>query len=381
MTRFVLAMACTAAAAATALAVATPLPAAGTAWRVTPVASGLDSPRGLAIADGGALYVAEGGHGGDVCKSPAFCIGTTARISRVDAATGTRTTIVGGLYSRMVAGEGITGANGLAARGGRLLATITSFPQELAAWSCAGQPADCSAVLAAARAQAGRLISFTPAGASKPVAGVGSNDVAWAAAHPSFSREPANANPYGVFALPSATLVADAGANTLDVAAANGATAVASALAPPPPGGFPADAVPTCVTVARGNAYIGSLSGKLWKRAGSFTPTEVPVPAGLLHHVTGCTSDAKGDIFLVDMWGTPGPPIPAGPGSAAGTGSVVEVAADGTATVLAQGLMFPNGIGLARDGSLYVSVGSTCTAQGTPFPYCTNGGGIVRLSR
>jgi sugar lactone lactonase YvrE len=59
----------------------------------------------------------------------------------------------------------------------------------------------------------------------------------------------------------------------------------------------------------------------------------------------------------------------------------VEIAAGGTASVLARGLMFPNGIALARDGSLYVSVGSTCTAQGTPFPYCANGGGIVRLSR
>jgi hypothetical protein len=281
----------------------------------------------------------------------------------------------------MVANEGITGANGVAARGGRLVATITSYPQELSAWSCTGRPADCPAVLAAARAQAGKLVSFTPAGTSTPVASPGSTDVVWATAHPTFSREPANANPYGLFLLPKATLVADAGANTLDVVAANGATEVASAFAPPPPGGFPADTVPTCVTVARGNAYVGSLSGKLWKRAGSFTPTEVPVTAGVLHHVTGCTSDAKGDLFVVDMWGTPGPPIPAGPGSAAGTGSVVEVAPDGTTTVLAQGLTFPNGIALARDGSLYVSVGSTCTVQGTPFPYCANGGGIVRLSR
>jgi hypothetical protein len=380
MTRFVLVLACTAAATIIALASAGSLPAAA-AWRVTPVASGLDSPRGVALAADGTLYVAEGGHGGDVCNRPTFCVGSTARISRVDTATGTRTTVVGGLYSRMVANEGITGVNGLAARGGRLFATITSFPEELAAWSCAGRPADCPAVLTAARAQAGRLISFTPAGARRPVANVGSNDLAWSGAHPSFSREPANANPYGVLALPAATLVVDSGANTLDVVAASGAAIVASALAPPPPGGFPADTVPTCVTVVRGNAYVGSLSGKLWKRAGSFTPTEVPVPAGLLHHVTGCTSDAKGDIFLVDMWGTPGPPIPAGPGSAAGTGSVVEIAADGTTSVLARGLMFPNGVALSRDGSLYVSVGSTCTAQGTPFPYCANGGGIVRLSR
>jgi hypothetical protein len=41
--------------------------------------------------------------------------------------------------------------------------------------------------------------------------------------------------------------------------------------------------------------------------------------------------------------------------------------------------MFPNGIARADDGSLYVTVGSTCTAQGSPFPYCAAGGGVVRI--
>jgi sugar lactone lactonase YvrE len=47
--------------------------------------------------------------------------------------------------------------------------------------------------------------------------------------------------------------------------------------------------------------------------------------------------------------------------------------------VIASGLNFPNGIAIARDGSLYLTVGSTCTAVGTPFPYCASGGGIVRI--
>jgi hypothetical protein len=345
---------------------------------VTPVASGLDNPRGIAIASNGAIYVAEGGHGGDVCSPATRCIGTTSQISRIDAKTGAHRAVVRGLYSRSVVNEGITGVDGLSARGGRLVATITSYPQELDGWGCGGQPADCASVVAAGRAQAGRLLSFTPSGTWNAVAGVGASDNSWAAANPGFSVEPPNANPYGVFALPGATLVTDAGANTLDLVGADGRITVLSAFAPPPPGGFPADTVPTCVTVARGNTYVGSLSGKLWRRGGSFAPTEVPV-GGLLHHLTGCASDSKGDIFLVDMWGTPGPPIPAGPGSAAGTGSVVELAADGTASVLASGLMFPNGIAVAKDGSLYVTVGSTCTAQGSPFPYCSGGGGVVRV--
>jgi hypothetical protein len=368
-------------AAVAALILATESAATRSGWTVSPVATGLDSPRGIAVAPDGTVYVAESGHGGDVCSPATRCIGTTSQISRIDPKSGAHTPVVTGLYSRAVADEGITGVDGLAAGDGRLVAAITSYPEELDGWSCAGGPADCATVLKAARAQAGRLISFTPSGSWSPAGAVGTADLGWAAAHPGFSREPANSNPYGVFALPGATLVTDAGANTLDVVTANGRVTTLSAFAPPATNGFPADTVPTCVTVVRGNTYVGSLSGQLFERLGRFSPTAVEVGNGLLHHVTGCASDAKGDIFLVDMWGTPGPPIPIGPGSAAGTGSVVELAADGSASVLASGLMFPNGIALAKDGSLYVTTGSTCTAQGTPFPYCAAGGSVVRLHR
>lgn len=357
-------------------------------WTVTTVATGLDSPRGLAVTPNGTLLVAEAGHGGDVCApTPAGtqCIGRTSEIDSVDTASGSHTPLVTGLYSRSVASEGITGVDGIAAAGGELYGAVTSYPEELAGWSCSSGPADCADVLAAARAQAGRLIAFTKGGTTRTVAGVGSSDYQWALANGhAYSREPANANPYGVFGVPGGAFVADAGANTLDFVAADGPSAVVSALAPPPAGGFPADTVPTCVTVMRGNLYAASLSGHLWKRDGSFTPTDVPVAGAdgtpLLHHVTGCASDDRtGAIYLVDMWGRPGPPIPAGPQGVAGTGSVVRVAADGTAAPIASGLDFPNGIAVGRDGSVYVSVGSTCTATGSPFPYCAHGGGIVRL--
>lgn len=358
------------------------------AWTAATVATGLDSPRGLAFTPTGTLLVAEAGHGGDNCtSSPAgrFCIGTTSQISKVDTATGAHTRLVTGLYSRSVATQGVTGVDGIASQHGRLLGVLTSYPEELDGWSCAGLPADCANSLAAARRQAGQLIEFTAGGTWKAVAGIGSSDYRWALSNGhAYSREPANANPYGVYGVPGGAFVADAGANTIDYVAVDGESRVVSALAPPPPGAFPADTVPTCLTVLRGNLYGGSLSGHLWKRGGSFAPTEVQVVdstgKSLLHHVTGCASDDKtGAIYLVDMWGTPGPPIPAGPQSAAGTGSVVRVAADGNATVIATGLDFPNGVAVGGDGAVYVSVDSTCTATGSPFPYCAHGGGIVRL--
>jgi hypothetical protein len=334
------------------------------------------------------LLVAEAGHGGDVCApTPAGtqCIGLTSEVASVDPASGAHSPLVTRLYSRSVASEGITGIDGIATGGGELYGVITSYPEELGGWSCAGGPPDCADVLSAARAQAGGVITFTTGGTTRAVAGIGSSDYRWALAKGhAYSREPANANPYGVVAVTGGAFVADAGGNMLDYVAANGRSSVVSALAPPPAGGFPADTVPTCVTVMRGNLYAGSLSGQLWKRGGSFTPTAVPVVGAdgrpLLHHVTGCASDNRtGAIYLVDMWGRPGPPIPVGPQSVAGTGSVVRVATDGTATVVAAGLDFPNGIALGPDGSVYVSVDSTCTATGSPLPYCAHGGGIVRL--
>ncbi|HVN60946.1 MAG TPA: ScyD/ScyE family protein [Gaiellaceae bacterium] len=346
------------------------------------VATGLDSPRGLLMTPSGRLLVAEAGHGGDVCGSiPAgqLCIGLSSQISTVEPVDGTHTPLVTGLYSRSVPTQGITGVDGISTDGGRLEGVITSYPEELAGLSCTGQPADCTGVLAAARAQAGRLISFTPGGTFRTLAGVGSYDYQWATTNSGYTTEPPNANPYGIFALPGGAFVADAGANTLDLVLGQ-RVSILSAFLPPPPGAFPADTVPTCLTVLRGRLYAGSLSGHLWMVHGRSAPTDVPVTDGaghsLIHHVTGCVSDERtGAIYLVDMWSAPTPPLP----TTAGTGSVIEFRRDGTASVIASGLTFPNGITIAKDGSLYITVDSTCTATGSPLPFCAQGGGIIRL--
>jgi hypothetical protein len=354
-------------------------------WTSTVVASGLDSPRGLAVEPDGTLLVAEAGHGGDVCGAGGACFGTTSRISKVDTGTGAVTAVVTGLYSRALPMEGITGVDGISAAGGKLYAAITMAPQFDSGTSCSGQPADCGSAVDAAKQQAGELIQFTNGGTWKPVAGVGANDFGLTQLDPSLSSEGPNANPYGVLGLPGGAWVADAGANLLDFVTASGDIVVSSRIPKSAPGGFPSDGVPTCLAMLRGNLYVGDLGGRLWERGGQFDPTQVPVTDAngtpLLHHVTGCVSDGLDHLYLVDMWGTPGPPIPAGPASVAGTGSVVEVTRGGGATVIASGLNFPNGIALAKDGSLYVSVGSTCTATGTPFPYCAQGGQIIHLTQ
>jgi hypothetical protein len=373
-----------------ALAAALCAVAAGTAsartaaWTRTTVATGLDSPRALTFSPSGDLLVAEGGHGGDVCRPMGAlgdqCIGLTSRITKVDTGSGALTPLASGLFSSSLGMEGITGVDGVAASGGKLYATMTGAHQQYDTWSCTNQPADCAAVVAAAKAQAGQLEHVSNGGTVQPLADVGGHDFDLVLADPSLSSEGPNANPYGLFAEPMGIWVADAGANVLDWITNDGSIAVSSRIPKNAPGGFPGDGVPTCVAVLRGHLYAADLSGRLWERSGSFDPTQVAL--GGVHHFTGCVSDGLDHLYLVDMWGTPGPPIPAGPQSAAASGAVIEFdRKTGTATTIASGLDFPNGIALAKDGSLYVSVGSTCTATGTPFPYCAKGGGIVRLAQ
>jgi hypothetical protein len=378
------------------------------AWTVTTVSSGLDAPRGLAFLPNGTLLVAEAGHGGDVCRPDVDngqpltrCLGKTSRISSVNLATGAHTPVVSGLFS--MSGLGITGADGLAVRGGQIMTVMTDYPQRYESWTCAGQPADCPEVLAAARAQAGDLIKATPAGTRKAVGEAGAVDFAWTQTHNQLSAAPPNANPYGLLPLPQGTFVADAGSNTLDFVRPNGTVQLLAGVPLPPPGGFPGDGVPTCVARAGETIHVADLGGRVWKWAGSIkslqqangkghgkkapSPSTLPlltpvtVPTGALHHVTGCAADAAGNLYLVDMWGTPGPPIPAGPASVANTGSVVMLAPNGQTTTLASGLNFPNQLAVSSSGALYVSVNSTCPAVGSPFPYCAPGGQIVKLTK
>jgi hypothetical protein len=374
-------------------------------WTKTTVAGGLDSPRGLAFLPNGTLLVAESGHGGDVCRSETaggqtinHCIGTSSQISSIDLSTGAHHAVVSGLFSS--SGLGVEGADGLAARGGQLLTAMAEYPQQYADWTCTGQPADCPQVLAAAQSQAGVLLKVTPAGVSRGAGSVGAFDYAWTQTNNHQLSTEVDANPYGVLATAKGTFVADAGSNTLDFVRPNKQVQLLGGV-PAPAGGFPSDGVPTCVTQAGGKTYVADLAGRLWTWNGSLEtlkkshgkgkkttppPTSVPlltpvsVPAGVLHHVTGCAADTAGNLYLVDMWGTPGPPIPAGPMSTANTGSVVMLAPNGTATTVAGGLNFPNEITRAKDGSLYVSVNSTCPTTGSPFPYCAGGGTVIHLT-
>src|SRR5437660_12508218 len=101
--------------------------------QVTVVATGLDSPRGVAASEGRVL-VAEAGHGGDVCMQvgPPFgtnCLGLTSQISVVNPRTGQHHALVSGLFSSVLGGSEAIGVDGISVRGGRTLGILGEFPQ------------------------------------------------------------------------------------------------------------------------------------------------------------------------------------------------------------------------------------------------------------
>jgi hypothetical protein len=347
---------------------------------VTPVASGLDNPRGVAFLPNGTLAVAEAGHGGDVCLGSGGtlpCLGTSSQISAIDLATGSHSPIVSGLFSvkEPEGGGSVIGAAGLSVQGGRLLASMGESPAPLAGVSCTGLASDCPAVLATARAEAGQLLKVTPSGSWKALAGVGLFDYNFTAANPGDGTygDEVDANPYGVLAMPSGTYVADAGANTLDWVGNNGDISILHRfVVPNPPEPFPTDGVPTCIAQGAGGLIVADLAGRIWSVDG----TNATLLSGQVaaRHFTGCTADGAGNVYLVSMFSGlfPNP----------GTGSVVELAANssGSVSTIASGLVFPNMITIGPDGQLYVSVNSVCGATAGP-PCGPLTGGVVKITQ
>lgn len=337
------------------------------AARVSVLAKGLDNPRGVAFYRGG-LLVAEAGHGGPACAADGTCAGLTSQISLVDVATGSHSPLIANLFSVFdPEANGMLGVSGLSVDDGRILAIIAAAPQ----WGFKGFPCtteECRAIISAADVQAGRLISVSRTGQWRPIASVGAFNFAYTAAHPTPPDEP-DANPHGVLAVDEGAYVADAAANTLDFVSRRGTISVVHHFFKYSPADYPVDAVPTCIARTDHTIWVGDLSGRLFRMNGG-TPTQVPV--SLIHHVTGCAGDENGNLYLVDMWGTPGRPTPS-------TGSVVLYRVEGgTASVVADHLNFPNMIAIGPDHDLYVSANSVCRANAMTGA-CAGGGTVLRI--
>src|SRR6267143_2166622 len=355
---------------------------------VTPVAWGLDSPRGIGFYHG-RMVVAEAGHGSDNhadCFTTPFgdtCIGNTSQISWVNPTTHTPNVLVKGLFSIRLGEEGSIGASGLSVQGGRILVQIGATPQEVPPSFTIGKN------------ESGRLISVNPNNGSwRSIAKVGERDFQFTLDLHVPQPDPAkcgecpgsqehDANPYGVLATSNGAYVADAGSNTLDFVSKEGKITILAydGWRDPNPHNFPSDSVPTCVARSGGSLWVGELSGRLLKVVGhNMTPVTPTDEAGnpVLTHVTNCISDSEGNLYFVNMFG-PGIPFTS---PSFFMGNVVKWnPEEGNGSVVAGNLFTPNKAAIGPDGNLYVTAGSICPAgvpANDPSP-CAGGGKVLKI--
>src|ERR1700738_2473704 len=150
-----------------AIGVLMPTPAAA-AGGPTLVASGFDSPRGVAFFHG-RLLVGEAGHGGPACVGALpTCLGLTGQVSTVNLRNGHHTALVSNLISVDLGPEGTIGVSGLSVQDGRLLVIMGGAPQEIAGFPCATD--ECRANVSGGTQQLGQLISVSGEGNWRAIA-------------------------------------------------------------------------------------------------------------------------------------------------------------------------------------------------------------------
>jgi len=347
---------------AAALLAALPAPAAPQGPQVQVVAAGLSNPRGLAFGPDGRLYVAEAGRGGaGNCilsgDGQNVCYGATGAIVRLDPLGGSAPErLVTGLPSIAPAGGfGATGPQDVAFLGNGNAQAVLGLGAEASARQGLGAQA----------ALLGHVIQINAAGGWKAGADVAAFE---ASANPVPGG--ADSNPYGIAALPSRQVIADAGANALFEVRANGAVRTLATFparmvpAPPflglPPGtNIPMQAVPTAVAQGPDGAlYVGQLTGFPFPPGGAAI-YRVPPQGGTPEAVaTGFTNvidlafDPAGTLYVLQIGngfaGPGGPPLKA-------PGQLIRVNPDGTRTVVYDQLFYPGGVAIGPDGAAYVT--------------------------
>jgi hypothetical protein len=334
--------------------------AAATAWAGSPevevIAQGLDNPRGLGFSSNGDLYVAEAGSGGSGKCRPSpdgqpveVCYGETGALTRIDiSGQNPPKRVIEGLPSMAAAG-------GFAASSGPVDVQFrgkTAFV--VMGWG--GDPALRAGIGEKSRLL-GTVLIATPEGLYFPVGDVAANER---------RHNPAggavDSNPYGIVALANRRIVADAGANALiEVGSMDLLQPYRErTFAVLPPTAFGTEAVPTTVTRGPdGRFYVGQLTGAPFFKGASTIWRVSWNGEEVTPYVTGLTAvvdmafDAEGTLYIVEIASgfVPGP----GADPGVGNGRLLRKPKDGAVDVVLEGLVFPAGVAIGRDGAVYLS--------------------------
>jgi hypothetical protein len=333
---------------------------------ITTIASGLDSPRGLAFGRNGALYVAEAGRGG---AGPCFpgpeggnvCAGDSGAVTRIWR--GTQARVLEGLPSIADegTGESALGPHDVALRNSRVFVAIGlgADPAERPEGSLFGT---------LIRAEIGDGAT----GAYEVVADIAGFE---GAQNPEGVPD---SNPHSVLALDGRRVVSDAGGNSLLRVGPNGGISVLAVFPTrPEPDPFvpnatvDMDAVPTSVAQGPDGAYyVGQLTGFPFPPGGAnvfrVEPGEEPtVYASGFTNIIDLAFDRAGNLYVLEI---DQDSLLFGEDLA---GRLVRVNTDGSQDVIVEtGLFAPGGLAIGPDGDAYVT---TCTV-------CPGGGSVVRIT-
>ncbi|HET6171634.1 MAG TPA: ScyD/ScyE family protein [Gaiellales bacterium] len=341
------------------------------AWKT--VASGLDNPRGLAVAKNGDIWVAEAGRGGagpcqpgNEAGSPASCFGASGAYTLVH--NGVQKRVVTGLpsFGDEGTGDAAIGASDIVVNGSHVTGLVGG----------GGGRDERAALVAAAGPAAGLFDTMLKIDPWKGTVKVFADFAAYETDN-NPDKGDIDSDSYGLAEVHGGFVVADAAGN--DVLGVNFKKQISTlAVFPdvqvdaPPFLGLPAgtkipmQAVPTTVAVRPRdpNVYVGQLTGFPFP-PGAANVWGVRPDGSTFLYATGFTNivdiawGPKGSLYVVEI---------ASNGLLSGdpAGALIRVWPNGNKTTVAStGLNNPTGVAIAHDGTVYVTNYGTSAGKGT----------------